>query len=462
MASPILPPYIQRTIPLFLGLFVLGVYAYFSWYLGGEFPVLWSDEWLYLINAKSFYEWGSFQAAMTYDGFGSYLFGADSHGPFYPLVHGTVALVFSWNPINFLGVNLFLFMLSTWGFWFSKVSIRKEWILFFILQPLILFYSFSLMQELIHVFGAMMGCLLIQRIAEKKKKRQVISFLGFILFMSLFRSSWMIWGIALLPFFPKRYSWLPQLGFGLLLLGISLGIQLLITEQVPTHFAQVARLLASGNLLDAFSQIGVKFLQNLFDLLVYSEGKAYYLVKMGLLGQFVLLIFLSFRRKSSILQAGVLVFGAHLLLLLAFYQASNWIEIRILLAPGILMSFLLFREIKKPIQWLLIGFQFIGFLGFISLTHNALHWRLKQKSMLTVLDQELILLELKKLPPQEAYWIQIPYPDLEFLYIAEIPLRTVEGSRIHYIAPYYTKESKTPDLLLHVNSGQLEIKRLIP
>lgn len=458
MASPLIPPSIERSIQLFLGVFVLGVYAYFIWYLGGEFQVLWSDEWLYLINAKSFYEWGSFQAAMTYDGFGSTLFGADSHGPFYPLVHGTVASVFSWNPINFLWVNLFLFMLSTWGFWFSRASIRKEWILFFILQPLIIFYSFSLMQELIHVFGAMIGSLLMLRIAEKKQKRQVISFLAFILCMSLFRSSWMVWGIALLPFFPKRFSWLPKLGFGLLLLGISLGIQLLITEQVPTHFSHVTSLLASGNVLDAFSQIAVKFLQNLFDLLVYSEGKAYYLVKIGLLGQFVLLIFLSFRRKSSILQAGVLVFGAHLILLLAFYQASNWIEIRILLAPGILLSFLLFSEIKRPLQWLLIGLQFIGFLGFISTTHNALHWRLKQKSMLTVLDQELILSELKKLPPQEAYWIQIPYPDLESLYVEEIPLRTVEGSRIHYIAPYYTKESKKPDLILYLQSEKVVVE----
>ncbi|MGM0944171.1 MAG: hypothetical protein ACQEW9_03245 [Bacteroidota bacterium] len=458
MASPLIPPYIERSIQLFLGIFVLGVYAYFIWYLGGEFPVLWSDEWLYLINAKSFYEWGSFQASMTYDGLGSYLFGADSHGPFYPLFHGAVALVFSWNPINFLWVNLFLFILSILGFWFSRASIRKEWILFFILHPIILFYSFSLMQELIHVFGAMIGSLLILRIAEKKEKRQVISFLAFILFMSLFRSSWMVWGIALLPFFPKRFSWLSKLGFGLLLLGISLGIQLLITEQVPTHFSHVSSLLASGNVLDAFSQIGVKSISNLFDLLVYSEGKAYYLVKIGLLGQFISLIFLYLKRKSNLLQAGVLLFGAHLILLFSFHQANAWIELRIFLAPGIFLSFLLFREIKKPVQWLLIGFQFITFLGIISSTQNALRWRLKQKSILTIVKEELILSELKELPAKDEYWIQIAPEGLQNFYFEELPLRTSKGSRINYIAPYYTKETKKPDLVLYLQSGKIVVE----
>ncbi len=444
---------------------VLGAYSYFLWYLNGQLPVLWSDEWLYLINTKAFYEWGTVQAAITYDGWGSTWFGADSHGPLYPIIHGGIAMLFSWNPANFLWLNLLLFLLTALGYFCANIPNRKEWIGLLLLHPLILFYSFSLMQEMIHVCGAMIASILLIKLSERGKRSKFkiyFVFLAFLLVFSLFRSSWMIWGIALLPFLPKRFPLISKL-IGLLgLFVISLGIQLAVTESVPTHFATVVEFLTSGELAQAVKQVGIKFFKNLGALMLYSEGKAYYLIKIGMLIQFAGLIYLYTKRKTKILQVGVLVFGTHLLLLLLFYEASGWIELRILFAPGLLVSYLLFQELRRTIRWGMIGFQLLVFVGMLPNVNQAVYWRLEQKHRLKVLQEEKIMSAINQLPLKHDYWIKIEAALLEEIDFDQLPLGTFEGSRIHYIAPFYTKNTKTPDVVIKSNPLRVSVNSITP
>ncbi|OJV42954.1 MAG: hypothetical protein BGO29_07255 [Bacteroidales bacterium 36-12] len=138
---------------------------------------VWSDEFFYYINTCSFIENNTLKAALTLNGKGSVVFGSDTHGFGYPLLHGVIAKVFGWHNLNFIIFNFVLLTFSIITIWFMKSvrHIHKLWIsIYILLFPFFTLYAFTYMQEIVHIFIAILlsACIYnISLVSGKDKKK---------------------------------------------------------------------------------------------------------------------------------------------------------------------------------------------------------------------------------------------------------------------------------------------------
>lgn len=194
-------------IDIILGVIVLyGVLFNYSELINAitmNYHPVWSDEFFYFINTYSFIQNDTLEAALTFGGEGSVVFGADAHGIGYPLLHGTIAGFFDWSNISLISFNFIIILISILLVWFiqSITITHKLWFTIIVLLfPFFPLYAFTYMQEVIHIFIALVISVLIYHIYNKDdNKLYIVLFILTIFISGIFRSLWFFWLIGLIP-----------------------------------------------------------------------------------------------------------------------------------------------------------------------------------------------------------------------------------------------------------------------
>ncbi|HEY6093489.1 MAG TPA: hypothetical protein VIU93_00920 [Gallionellaceae bacterium] len=291
--------------------------------LGGLLPV-WSDEFFYYLNAKNFFLNSTLEAAFTYTGQGSILFHADAHGFAYPLLHGTIAWIFGFHPLNIPLTNLSLVALSLLII-FLSANLKAEQKLtmavclsgFFVVP----FYTFTYMQESLHLFFATVLSLLLIIIYKdaRPKARTIVIYLLIILIAALFRNIWLFWSIGLLPLATNKKSLLLYALIFIIFSGIAfLAIKLLYDPFSSGYFSQLTLVIQQGNLTSIalslithlFTNIKLYFTPGSGLTLLYFAART--IIAFGTAGLFIL----SYRNNDRLYRAAMLICFVNLALLL--------------------------------------------------------------------------------------------------------------------------------------------------
>jgi hypothetical protein len=131
---------------------------------------VWSDELFYYLNTYSFFQSNSLQAALTFKGSGSILFGADAHGFAYPLLNGLFSKAVGWSNLNFILLNfIFLATIILIICLIKSITVNQKLntIAFVLLFPFLPLYAFTYMQEVIHILIAVSLSVLFYNISKK-------------------------------------------------------------------------------------------------------------------------------------------------------------------------------------------------------------------------------------------------------------------------------------------------------
>jgi hypothetical protein len=433
------------------------VYFQFLTKISSKYHPVWNDEYLYYVNAKAYFQNNTFQAALTLDGKGSLVFKCDPHGFAYPLTHGTIASICGWHSSNFIWFNFFLIAVSCVLIFYllpitptKKISILTIMLLF----PFIPLYAFTYMQELIHVFFAVIIGILFYHISQRKNNKILIAiFLITIIIASLFRSLWFFWIIGLLPFANNRRQ---QIFFLILfILGClaSFTFVKLFMEAFPNYFTTIIARLLDGEIYDVSRSLLMHTLMNV-KLYFFSTNNSlvYFSMKFltaGVIGYFT---YLSIKTKDKISIAIMLIGFINFIMLFVFYDANYWREIRTL-SPLFYFSMLfLVLKIEKKSTYLLIGVLFALFTLTIKITHQQIKDRNLSinynkpehdayRSIAQEVSKDKIIL-IKNVPKED------------YSFLLYLPLQNKYNQPLRYMLPLYETPFKEYEYILYFPAYQ--------
>jgi hypothetical protein len=431
-----------ETIFYVLLLGVIGVvYMLIVTHITSNYHPVWSDEYFYFMNAASFAENHTLQAALTFNGKGSELLGADAHGPAYPLLHGTIAGLVGWHSRNLVWFNLAavvaavgLILSAKYLGWQNRLKISCLLLLF----PFIALYGVTYMQEMVHVLVAVLLNTLIWRVySAETKRRDVALFIAVVLLAGMFRGLWLFWLIGLVP---SAKNGKRMIGFLLLfLLGAagSFYYTRLFLEAVPNTFSDFLATWHQGDLWEAIILLFKHFLLNLRLYLTSSPQQVFYLPMkftiLGLAGFFAVRAYLYKARLDTALAA---IAAVNLLLLLVVYDAHSWREVRTM-AP--LYCFLLpcfILQTRPLIHFLAAGGLCVLFWLALPTTNQWVAER--NASDLPSTAEKNAFQELRKFVPGNKIILVDFFPRDNSRDLLDLPLRNSQGQQLKYIVHYYS------------------------
>lgn len=203
-------------VSIFISLFVYSVFD-------GRFFIINEDETIYYNSAKIFYEANSVKSFSCINEDVSPILQTAWYGPFYHLFYGSIAKVFGYNHLNFVITNFILVLLSFLLIFKSKLSINTKLIscISILAADSILKNVFSYFPETLHIFFAIVLILILVRLYyQEENKRNLWTYVLFVLLFSLFRVSTIFWLIGIIPFAKTRKQ--GAIYLGVLFLGILL------------------------------------------------------------------------------------------------------------------------------------------------------------------------------------------------------------------------------------------------
>lgn len=240
-----------------------------------------SDEQFYYINAKSVAELGSLEATITFNGYGSLLFGADAHGYSYPLVFGVIGKAFGFTNLTIITVNAVVFIIALLmilifvpGKFYLKIGFASM----ILLYPVMLYFVASFHVESFYVLFSVCTFLMIYYLNRSQITiPKLIAYFFILLCFSVFRSSWAIFSFATIPLARNKLQsrYLIMISIIITLKGFI--IAFVSTEQfeIPSSLISISRNLVTGGYMDAAKQIGARFLMISDFFLGLKDFKAY-------------------------------------------------------------------------------------------------------------------------------------------------------------------------------------------
>jgi hypothetical protein len=412
---------------------------------------VWSDELFYYLNTYSFFQCNSLQAAFTFKGTGSILFGADAHGFTYPLLNGLFSKAVGWSNLNFILLNfIFLATIILIICLIKSITVNQKLntIAFVLLFPFLPLYAFTYMQEVIHLLVAVSLSVLFYNISKKGLTNASIIYIVLIVLLAgIFRSLWLFWLIGLIPFAKSKQ----QLYFFLFLF-IFVGISSLVynkylLEPVPNYFLSIIDLLNRGELLALVKSLLIHFIQNikLYFLALNSSG-VYFFMKYITFGSVIYFAYLAYKKKEKIYMSLVLIGLINFLLLFFFYDAFGWREIRTM--SPLFYFFVLFIVIstKGIAKYLQLAALMILFIFTKDISKKWILERNAQNKLHNK-EREAYLLMAKKIPDNKTVLVNY-FPNNSDLSLIQMPLINANGNAIRYVVPYYGKEEIVYDYIL--------------
>lgn len=432
---------------------VLATLAYFNNFIKitSSYHPVWSDEYMYFLNAASFFENHTLQAAITYNGKGSTFLGADAHGPGYPLLHGTIAVLFGWNNRNIILFNM-VAILSAIGLViaekYSLKSNRLKLVSLLLLFPFIPLYATTYMQEMVHLPVAVLLSLVIWRVYHEENNRRYIGlFIVIVLLAGLFRGLWLFWLIGLVPVAKSRVQ---QISLSLVLLaGVvwSFYYARLFNEPYPNTMTGFLSLWHNGYFWNAFAWLIKHFIANGRLYLSASHQEVNYIfMKLTIAVMSVFFAVRAYQHKGRFDTALASIAAVNLLLLLVAHDAHSWREIRTM-AP--LFYFLLpfFVLYTRPlVHHLAAG---VSFIMFCLTLPTASQWIAERNvNIMPSVAQLSAKRHLQRaLPDNKVVLVDFPVRD-NSRDLLDLPLRNSRGHQVKYIVQYCIVPTAKYDYIL--------------
>jgi hypothetical protein len=406
----------------------------------GSYLPVWSDEFFYYTNAASFFKNSTLKAALTFNGSGSRLLGADAHGFAYPVLNGGIAKIFGWGNFNIIYTNFFFIIASLAMVWFQKIITGYQKILitaFILLFPFFVLYGFTYMQESIHIFFSIACSILIYKIHINGKRKYYFSFVFLVAVAALFRPLWLFWLIGLIPFAKSRLQFRNLILIFVLGITASFFITYYFTEAVPNYFSAVNNLFAQGQIKAVFFSLVKHFAYNLYAYFFSTENFLIYLpIKYLIFATLVLFVFNAIKYRSKLHISIALIGVLNFLLLFLFYDVFKWREIRVL-APFFYFCIPFWvTEINNYLKYLCL---FVLAVLFILTLPVAEQWIEERNihSAKKALNQQAVFDEIGQNVSGNAIVLVNYLPTDSTLDLISLPLQNVSNSPIRYIIPYY-------------------------
>ena len=431
---------------------VVGVFIYFFSWLDSSYSPYYGDEYFYFQNARNFAENSSLKASFTYFGEGAKLFGADAHGPGYPLIYGLISKFVGWHNLTIPAVNLGIFLIGAIALIFSGVASRitkAQQVLLVVGSPITLFYSMTYLPELIHLGGGILLFVFCKNYLDTLSKKDFAWLLGLIIVLGLIRNTWFfaLFGLWVFPG--------PLIGFRKLIypiLGIILPyfFQAYFHEQVPNTFSELGQLVVKGQISEAFKVLILNCKRNVYFAIHYSEGWFYFVQKIWWLATIFLGVI--FFRGYKLIQFGLVVLGLLILFNVILYKNYSWVDIRLYTSMIFFLNLGMIGYSKNQLfPSILVGFNLASFVLILPLQEEIKRFRIHP--------------EVKKIPQDTISEIQnlssgLIYVSDSLLHshaLPELPIQNRENKPIRYILPYYDVKGVEYNYFLVLDKGQLTV-----
>lgn len=450
---------------------LVGVYGF--WIVkacNGLLPV-WSDEFSYYLNARSFTENTTLRAALTFTGKGAYLFQADAHGFAYPLLHGLIGKLVGFNDLNLPFTNLVFILLALLAIFYQKNLLLSQKMTIAILlmaYMLVPIYSFTYMQEILNFFIAVCCTLVLYKIYESKSVILIYQYIFLIAIAALFRPLWLFWSIGLLPLAKDKKQVCQFSIIFIFCSALAFIYMKIFFENFPSYFSGVIEIIGKGRILEAAQSLYSQFVLNIgaYFFGEFSKPYLYYSTKIVIFFSVVVMAALCYLRKEKIYFAVAFIGAVNFALLLITYEAWDWREIRSMSPLFFMFSIIIVLKKEKILTISCLIFVVLSFPAVFTSTEKIIFEHQQQsvafkykapywtppKQMMTLLDNKPNPLILFGYLPRDYR-----------LDLLLLPLRTPSGKPVRYAINYYGDdlEHQSYDYLLY-HSAQATQENIQP
>ena len=326
---------------------------------------IYSDEYGYYLDAKSFWLYDRIDAATTLNERYSLVGNAGFHGFVYSVLYGTFFKLFAFLGItpSIILVNIVLVMSLLMLLAFAKISLEKKLLagIVFMSNFILIVYLPSAMAEIFHyVFAFAIGYLL-YLVYKTRENKYLYLFIALIVVLSFFRQSWIF---ALFGLFPLSSSikdfvkYCIILLFGLIF--VVLDIKLFHAPFPFGFFQDLSEYLQDHSFVDALYKVYQYFLTNLDRYFVsetYEGVEFVFYYKYLFVALLLYSLYISYRTREKTILAGTLIAAAIFFALLTLYDAYGWREVRMLTVPFMILTVILILNKKYFPVFLIILFQ---------------------------------------------------------------------------------------------------------
>ena len=326
---------------------------------------IYSDEYGYYLDAKSFWLYDRIDAATTLNERFSLVGNAGFHGFVYSVLYGTFFKLFSFFGISpsvmltniILAISLLILLALT------NISLKNKMLIgiVFMSNFILIVYLFSGMAEIFHyVFAFVVGYLL-YRVYETRERKYLYSFIALIVLLSFFRQSWIFVLFGLFPLSNSlkdfvKYSIIFLLG----LIFVVLDIKLFHAPFPFGFFQDLSEYLQKNSLADTINKVYQYFLTNI-DRYFLSESyggvEFVFYYKYLFVALLLYSIYSSYRTREKTILSGTLIAAVIFFALLTLYDAYGWREVRMLSVPFMILTVILILNKRYLPVFLIILFQ---------------------------------------------------------------------------------------------------------
>ncbi|MBP6022209.1 hypothetical protein [Ferruginibacter sp.] len=431
---------------------ILSIYVWLFLQVGSNYLPVWSDEFFYYTNANSFFQNNTLQAALTFNGSGSRLIGADAHGFAYPLLNGGIAKIFGWHTLNFIYTNLFFVLAALAVVWFQKDIAARQKLLItasVLCFPFFVLFGFTYMQESIHILFAIACSSLIYKIYKTGQSKHCIIFVLVVLVAAAFRPLWFFWLIGLIPFAKNKLQ--KKSFIFIFLTGVlaSFAFTYFFTEAVPNYFSSLINLMQQGDFITAFTSLVKHFVYNVYAYFFSTNDTLIYLpVKYLILLPLIVFVVKAIKHKSSLYTSITLIGFVNFSMLFLFYDVFKWREIRVL-APFFYFSvFYLITETGRYFKYIQVAALAVLFILTLPLTGQWIQGR--NIHLAEEVNNSRIEFDLIAQKVESGKLIFINYtPADSSLDLILLPVKNKTNQPVRYIAPYYNSKKAVYDYILN-------------
>ena len=315
-----------------------------------------------------------------------------THGPFFPMLYGSVAKITGWFPSS--GPLFHLFFLSIAITIFLSLIRANLYTVLLAIITFVLFWPIQLyipttMQEPVHFAIAIVLASLFHRLMtdEQRPRWLLVTIPAMLTIASLLRPTW---GILFIPYLfltfraDSQKSKILLLIFGTVIFGIFLSAYTLYSAPYPDNFVSNLLVVLNASFAEAFKYFVSHFASNLagyFSLhnpFVVEKSLRIQFIVAATFGTFIYFRFQSsnnYQFESAIHICNLLVPFAFVI---ALYDVGDWRDYRVM-APHVLFSLALFLAQKKSLPCIFILVISLFTIPSFSETYKQFHMEHFQK-----------------------------------------------------------------------------------
>ncbi len=381
---------------LFLMLLLLFTYFVYQSTSLNYLPIF-SDEYGYYLDAKSFWLYNRIDAPLTLNESYSLIGHAGFHGIMYSVFYGSF-----FKLLAFLGIDPSITLVNMvlvfflFGFLaYSRMDLENKLLIgiVFLSNFIFIIYISSSMSEIFHYSFAVVVGYLLHLVYKTRENKYLYLLIGLIFFLIFFRESWVFVFFGL---FPLAKSFKDIVKYSIVLL---IGLVVVILYQkyfqapyVIDYFHNLKLQLDSGSLIDVLHSVYDRFLINLnkyFATEAYERYRFVFYYKYLFAVVLLYALYASFRTRSRTILSGTIIAFVFFSSLLVLYDPFGWREVRVLAAPFILLTVILILNKKHFAVYMIILFQMLTINAVINTKQNV--DLMRQKMNLYIKESQALL-----------------------------------------------------------------------